>query len=297
VDSARPLIVSQVYSAELAAAVKLALGRIYPEDHATTIVAGAGVSGASSIGTVPLHQLDRVTVDHLTSVYVAPLLPLDAARGAETLTRLVARLRAPGGCPWDREQTHESLRNAIIEEAYETVDAIDGQDAFGLAEELGDLLLLVTMHSQLAEEDGTFRIEDVYDHVNRKIVRRHPHVFADVSAETPDAVISTWESVKAAERAGKLHAIPATRYELLPRSMPALRKAIDLLAPRTTLHAADDPATGKTLLDAIRDLIAAGIDPERALESALRVESATVNNNGQVESAAKTSAATKEGLP
>ena len=291
VDPARPLLVSQIYNAGMAAAVKIALSRVYPDDHAVTVVAAAGVFGNGPTRTIPLHQLDRTAADHLTSLWVTPLAQLDATRAPETLTRVVARLRAPGGCPWDREQTHESLRNAIIAEAYETVDAIDGDDPAGLAEELGDLLLVVSMHAQLAEEEGTFRIEDVYDHVNRKLVRRHPHVFAGVTAETPDAVISTWESVKAAERAGKPRAAATSRYERLPRSMPALRKAIGLLAPRTTLHPPDDASAGSSLLDSVRALIAAGIDPERALEAALQTESAA--GNGELVAAVEVAATAK----
>jgi tetrapyrrole methylase family protein/MazG family protein len=218
-----------------------------------------------------LHEIDRVAVDELTSLWVPPLASLDAVRTPEALSRVVARLRAPGGCPWDRAQTHATLRDAILEEAYETVDAIDEQDAESLGEELGDLLLLVNMHAQLAEEAGDFRIEDVYEAINRKLIRRHPHVFGDVSAETPDAVITTWEGVKAAERAaaGETRK-PDHPLDRLPRAMPATRKAVELLAPRATFHAPDNPATGDELLDAAAELINRGIDPERALEASLR---------------------------
>ena len=134
---------------------------------------------------------------------------LEAVRSPESLIRTVARLRAPGGCPWDREQTPGSLRNAVLEEAYEVVDAIDAGDNGGLAEELGDLLLLVAMQAQIAEENGAFRVEDVFEGINRKLIRRHPHVFGSISATTPDAVIATWEGVK--ERSGR-------RKATLPRS-------------------------------------------------------------------------------
>ncbi|MER3485647.1 MAG: hypothetical protein C4345_06455, partial [Chloroflexota bacterium] len=108
--------------------------------------------------------------------------------------------RCTASSAWDRKQTHDSLSSAVIEEAYEVVDAIEEGDANHLAEELGDLLLQVALHAQIAEEAGTFTIEDVYDHVNRKLVRRHPHVFGTVVAETPEQVRATWHEIKAEER-------------------------------------------------------------------------------------------------
>jgi uncharacterized protein YabN with tetrapyrrole methylase and pyrophosphatase domain len=210
-------------------------------------------------------------VDHLTSVWVPPLPPLEAVRSPEALTRVVARLRKPDGCPWDREQDHASLRGAVLEEAYEVADAIDSGDGDDLAEELGDLLLLVTMHAQIAEEDGSFRIDDVYEGITRKLIRRHPHVFGDVIAVSPDAVVTTWEGVKAAEREEKGITAPRTDpLTRLPRAMPATRKMVELLAPRTTLRAPEQSSEGEAALQAIVALIERGIDPESALESALR---------------------------
>jgi tetrapyrrole methylase family protein/MazG family protein len=270
-EPTRPLLVGQVYDATLATAVKLGLARLYPDRHPAILLRAAGVCGEESVEQIALHELDRQAVDHLTSLVVAPLAPLDAARSSEALPRVVARLRAPGGCPWDRKQTHASLRDAILEEAYETVDAIDAGDSAGLSEELGDLLLLIAMHAQLAEEEGTFRLEDVYEGITRKLIRRHPHVFGDVTAETPDAVVVTWEGVKAAERAAAgIPARPAHPLDALPRAMPITRKATELLAPRAVLAAPANPTDGLPLLAALRDLLARGIDPERALEAVLR---------------------------
>ena len=198
-----------------------------------------------TVKEIPLHALDRQDVDHLTSLWVPRMAPLEAVRSPESLTRIVARLRAPGGCPWDREQTPGSLRNAVLEEAYEVVDAIDAGDDGGLAEELGDLLLLVTMQAQIAEENGAFRIEDVFEGINRKLIRRHPHVFGSVSATTPDAVIATWEGVKESERAEKGDS-PAklNPIDRLPRAMPATRKVVEILAPRTSSGAPENPDAG-----------------------------------------------------
>lgn len=123
----------------------------------------------------------------------------------DALVALQTRLRAPGGCPWDREQTHDSLRTYLVEEAYEVVEAIDSGHPQELAAELGDLLLQVVFHSELGREAGWFDIGDVIEHVHAKMVRRHPHVFGDVQASTSAQVLKNWEELKTAERrtAGK----------------------------------------------------------------------------------------------
>jgi len=271
IDPTRPLLVGQLYNRELASATKIALSRVYPDEHLVILVQAAGVSGNEAVRNVRLHALDRQNVDHLTSLWVPPMEPLDAVRSPLSLTRIVADLRAPGGCPWDREQTPETLRNQVLEEAYEVVDAIDAGDQGGLIEELGDLLLLITMQAQIAEESGAFLIEDVFEGVNRKLIRRHPHVFGSVSATTPEAVIATWEGVKEIERAEKgepqANQNPIDR---LPRAMPLIRKIVEILAPRTSLASPEDPDAGNDLLDAVRVLIERGLDPDVALEASLR---------------------------
>jgi len=129
----------------------------------------------------------------------------------------MSRLRSPDGCPWDREQTHESLRPYLIEEAYETLEAIDLGDPAALREELGDLLLQIVFHAQLAEETGAFSLTEVINGISDKMVRRHPHVFGDESASSADEVRDRWEQIKQAE--GK------TVFGGLPRSLPALLRA------------------------------------------------------------------------
>jgi len=128
------------------------------------------------------------------------------------LRKVVATLRGPEGCPWDRVQTHQSLRPFLLEEASEALEALDEGDPAQLCEELGDLLLEVLLHVQIAEEAGEFRLEDVVYSVNDKLVRRHPHVFADAKAETPEAVVEQWEKLKGEERQGQsaLTGIPGT---------------------------------------------------------------------------------------
>jgi len=279
VDPARPCLIGQVYAGHVAAAVKLALGRFYPDEHPVTLVQAAGVPGQERVWSCPLHALDRQPVDHLTSLFLPALPPLEAVRSPLALQRVVARLRAPGGCPWDRAQTHDSLRGAVIEEAYEALDAIDAGDPANLAEELGDLLLQAALHAQIAEEAGDFSLEDVYAETTRKLLRRHPHVFGDASARTPEEVVTTWEAVKAVEREaqGRNDGGAGSAVDRLPRSMPALRRVVELLGPRlgAGLRAggtggAAAVEAGDALLAAAEATITAGIDPERALDDALR---------------------------
>ncbi|MGC2505131.1 MAG: nucleoside triphosphate pyrophosphohydrolase, partial [Candidatus Acidiferrales bacterium] len=144
------------------------------------------------------------------------------------LVALQARLRGPGGCPWDREQTHESLRRFLIEEAYEVLDAMQHADSHEFASELGDLLLQVVFHSILAEETGAFTISDVIESVHTKMVRRHPHVFGDVRAKTSREVLKNWEEIKREERAEKGRAADESILARVPKSLPGLLEAYQL---------------------------------------------------------------------
>jgi MazG family protein len=151
----------------------------------------------------------------------------------EALVALQARLRAPNGCPWDREQTHDSLRTYLVEETYEVLDALDSGDARKFADELGDLLLQIVFHAQLAAEAGKFDIADVIEQIHTKMVRRHPHVFGKVRAETSAQVLRNWEQLKAEERAKgqvpEAHAAAgASILDAVPRSLPALLEAHQL---------------------------------------------------------------------
>lgn len=157
-----------------------------------------------------------------------------AGKWFERLVALQARLRGPGGCPWDREQSHESLRKFLVEETYEVLDAMESGDEREFAGELGDLLLQVVFHSIVAEEAGSFTITDVIESIHDKMVRRHPHVFGNVRASTAKDVLRNWEQVKAAERAdkdqGKDSAEKRNESVLagVPRSLPALLEADQL---------------------------------------------------------------------
>jgi MazG family protein len=145
------------------------------------------------------------------------------------LCEIVAKLRAPGGCPWDREQTHESLLPALIEEAYEVAGALRAKDGANFREELGDLLLLIVMHAEIASESGRFDINGVLKEVTEKLIRRHPHVFGNSDARDSGAVLKQWESIKRAEKTGKpgRNASDAGGHYLddLPVALPALMRA------------------------------------------------------------------------
>jgi tetrapyrrole methylase family protein / MazG family protein len=151
-----------------------------------------------------------------------------AARFAE-LVALVARLRGPEGCPWDREQSHESIKGLVVEEAYEVVEAIDeGADA-ELSSELGDLLLQVVFHSDIAAAESRFTVKDVIDGLSEKLIRRHPHVFGGEKAETSGEVLKNWEAIKEAERAAKGEAGPdASMLDSVSRGLPAVLEAQQL---------------------------------------------------------------------
>ncbi len=151
-----------------------------------------------------------------------PTGPVPTGRGGQRLldlVRVVARLRAPDGCPWDRAQTHRSLRRHLLDETYELLDAIEDGDASRLKEELGDLLLQAVFHAQMAADDGSFDVDDVAEGTVEKLIARHPHVFADVEADTPEQVYANWERIKAAE--GEPKPIDAE----MPGSLPSLLAA------------------------------------------------------------------------
>jgi MazG family protein len=169
------------------------LGREYPPDHP---VGRFGTTPVTTIGGL-------VAADLETPLYLAPLSPEAAVAGPWAMPAISDRLRAPDGCPWDREQTHESLRNHLLEEAYEVYDALADGATPALAGELGDLWLQIVLHAQLAAEEGVFDLTDVQAAIASKIVRRHPHVFGDAEARTASDVNRQWERIKAVEREGE----------------------------------------------------------------------------------------------
>ena len=193
------------------------LRRLCPADHP---VGRFGTAGATTVG-----ELDAAVL--ATPCYLAPLAPEAAVAGTWAMPWISDRLRQPDGCPWDREQTHASLRNHLLEEAYEVYDALEGGATPELAGELGDLLLQVILHAQLAAEEGVFDLTDVWAAIATKIVRRHPHVFGEAEARTASDVNRQWERIKAAERAEAAAAgdgaeAPRSALDGISRSLPAL---------------------------------------------------------------------------
>lgn len=224
-------LIVQVYAKHIASDVKLSLMDIYPDTYPITVVKAAGIEGEERIETIPLYMLDRIDwIDHLTSVFIKanqfPLpddeMEISGNTQIERLVNIVSYLRSPDGCPWDREQTHESIRKHIVEEAYEVIEAIENKDTDMIRDELGDLLLQVVLHSQIASEEGTFDFEDVSEAISDKLIRRHPHVFEkkDDSVKDGAEVKNLWEKLKNKEKAHHESILDG-----IPRALPSLMRA------------------------------------------------------------------------
>jgi tetrapyrrole methylase family protein / MazG family protein len=220
-----PALLGQVYNRRMASDVKLTLMNLYPDDHPVTLVIAAG-TGQARVREMPLYELDRCDeIDHLSSLYIPPL---PESGGLNTFLEIIAHLRAPDGCPWDREQTHQSLRNTLLEETYEVLAALDAGDTQALCEEMGDLLLQIVLHTQIAIEANEFKMPDVAGHIIAKMRRRHPHVFAQLDVSGSDQVLQNWEKIKAEERKAKGEIDQTASTSLLsgvPAAMPALARA------------------------------------------------------------------------
>ncbi len=218
VDPDRPALVGQLYSREVAGDAKLTLLNVYPAEHPVTLIRAAGTP-QQEIRSLPLAELDRGTVDHLTSLYIPPLARLGSLL---TFQELIAHLRSPLGCPWDREQTHQSLRPHLLEETYEVLAALDLDDMQELKEELGDLLLQIVLHTQIATECGEFTMPDVVGYISEKLRRRHPHVFGEVTVGGTGDILRNWEEIKRAEKGTRR---VASTFEGVSSALPALARA------------------------------------------------------------------------
>lgn len=219
-----PVLIAQLYSRQVAADVKLTLMEVYPPDHQVRLVHQAGTT-AVKVETLNLYEIDRSnSIDWMTSLYL-PGLGRETA--FEAFQEVVAHLRSPEGCPWDREQDHQSLKPFLLEEAYELVEAIDREDVAAMREELGDLLLQVVLHAQIANEEGDFGMKEVLAGIHRKLVNRHPHVFGDVSVKDSSEVLRNWEKLKAKERQ-KNGAEEKGLLDGIPRALPALSQAQEI---------------------------------------------------------------------
>lgn len=277
-DARRDLLILQVDDRLLAGEVKLVLLDHYPPDHLVRLIRCAGLAGHQEVATVPLAALDHHDFDHLTSIHVPALPGPGPATGCrfalDPLVEVMEHLRSPAGCPWDREQTHQSLRSYLLEEAYELAEALDLGDANKLVEELGDLLLQVVFHGVIAMEEGAFDLNQVVGGIVEKLRHRHPHVFGGAEAATTDEVLAQWGQLKARETG-------ESRLGNIPRSLPALLRAARLLvraraagyrlpAVPPELCAGDGSAAsvGQWLLAAVSVAVRGGIDAEAALQQA-----------------------------
>ena len=245
-----PLMITQVYSQLVASDLKIALMENLPDEYELYFLRNMGLED-EECRPVKLFELDRQPkIDHLTSVYIPPMgedenMPCgimafgeDEEEEAEEnmvdtasfddvdiqpLVDVMRTLREPGGCPWDREQTHASIRSNMIEEVYEYLEAVDAEDTEGMREELGDILMQIVFHARMAEEAGRFDLQDVIDEVVDKLIRRHPHVFGETKVTGSDEVLVNWEAIKKTEKTERKHVLDG-----VTQGLPALLRAYKL---------------------------------------------------------------------
>ncbi|MDF2902746.1 MAG: Tetrapyrrole (Corrin/Porphyrin) methylase, MazG protein [Bacillus sp. (in: firmicutes)] len=219
------VMIGQVYDTYVASNVKLTLMERLPDDYKVYVVTAAG-SDAEQVQEIPLYELDRVVkINNLTTVYVPPvtdevILYKDFAK----LRQIIAELRGPNGCPWDKKQTYQSLKKYLIEESYELIEAINNDDIDHMIEELGDVLLQVMLHAQIGEDEGYFSIDDVIEGISAKMIRRHPHVFGNVEVNNVEDVLSNWEEIKSGEKTKR----EASLLDKVGMAQPSLIRAFEL---------------------------------------------------------------------
>ena len=214
-----PLLLGQVYAGIIASELKLSLMAVYAADYQVALVHGAGTDG-EQVEWVALHEIDQSgRLGNLTSLYV-PARP--KVSSLNNFADSIAILRSPDGCPWDREQTPQSLRSGLLEEAAEVIDALDRDDVDDLREELGDLLLHIVMQTQMATEAGDFTLADVIAGIDAKIKRRHPHVWGDMEIETVADLNRTWDAIKREEKGER--ALDSV-IDNVPSALPALARS------------------------------------------------------------------------
>ena len=220
IDTDVPLYISEMDNPLLAGEVKSKLQRFYPDEYPVYLAVQAP-NGVYARRMVPLYALDREKGFFASTVLYVPALPFDEKQsfGYEDLLRVLRRLRAPDGCPWDREQTHESLKKDMREECYELMDAIDEGSDEHIVEECGDVLMNVLFHPIIGEEQGRYDERDVTTEIVRKLIYRHPHVFGTVRVSSSEEVLQNWDALKQKEKGQQT--VTAT-LKSVPRSFPAL---------------------------------------------------------------------------
>lgn len=295
-DTSVPLAIEEVDTLLRAGEVKLVLSDYYPDEHEILLFT---LSDTDRVIKLPLYQLDfpqnADRFDAATVIVVPPCGLVERSRhGLSGLMEVMQRLRAPGGCPWDAEQTHESLRSSLIEEAYEVLDAIDREDMTALEEELGDLLLQIVFHAAIEQERSEFTMRDVTTGIVNKLIYRHPHVFGNVKVNGADDVLYNWENLKQKEKsqstvADAMRAVPAS-FPSLMRSYKIQKKAAhvgfdwdsalqalpkveeEAVEVRDAIVSGDDAAVHEEIGDLLFACVNVArlmkVDPELALRSA-----------------------------
>ena len=260
-----PVLIAQIYSREVASNLKLTLTNVVPDELPVRLVHAAGTP-QEQVEDLPLFEIDRSAGIGLLTVLYIP--PLGDDTSFEAFQEIIARLRAPDGCPWDQEQTHLSLRQHLLEETYEVLSALDAEDEDGMAEEFGDLLLQIVLHAQIAAEAGEFSMVDILRGINRKIVRRHPHVFGNIKVKGVDGVLSNWERLKAGERIE--NGVQETKGLLdgVPLALPALTQAQEYQerAGRVGFDWKEIESVFDKLMEEVQEVREAKDDRERAAE-------------------------------
>lgn len=221
IDAQRPALVHQVFDRDTVTELKLELLKNYPPEHEVTVVGAAGTP-EESVRTAVLSELDHRAYGYLDTLFIPALAALEDVRRFDGLLHVVRSLLAPDGCPWDREQTHLSLRPYLLEETYEALEAIDHEEPAELVEELGDVLFQTLIHTAIAENAGEFEMHDVIGRITTKLIHRHPHVFGDGTASTAAEVEENWEKLKKVEKQRD------SILEGVPKSLPALAESQSL---------------------------------------------------------------------
>ncbi|MDD2521671.1 MAG: nucleoside triphosphate pyrophosphohydrolase, partial [Anaerolineaceae bacterium] len=216
-----PALISNLRPGMEASDLKLTLMNAYPDEYPVKLIHNAGLPD-ELVEEIPLYEIDQSLHTGLMTTLYLPAR--ENGRAFEDFQQIIARLRAPNGCPWDREQTHMSLRPYLLQESYEVLEALDEENADHLVEELGDLLLQIVLHAQIATENQDFNMTDVIAAVSEKIVRRHPHVFGGQDVESVDGVLHNWEQIKAEERKSKGEE-RKSMLDGIPTALPALTQA------------------------------------------------------------------------
>ncbi|MEG0494951.1 MAG: nucleoside triphosphate pyrophosphohydrolase [Eubacterium sp.] len=214
-------LVTQVFNKHMASEIKLFLLDYYPPEFEVTLLINAGIVNDELIKKIPLCEIDWVDeINHLTTLYLPPFK--EDIRDYHKLLAIMEKLRSKEGCPWDRKQTHESLKPYLLEETYEVIDAIETGDTDNLIEELGDLMFQIVFHAQLGSEEGLFTINDILEGINEKMIRRHPHVFMTPEAISTEEVVINWDEIKKEEK--KTETL-SDEMIMIPKAFTALMEA------------------------------------------------------------------------